>query len=320
MNVAQLPAIALLRVLADPTRLRLLALLRDSELSVGEMARALAMGQSRISNHLKILREHELVSERHAGSFTYCRLQLRDEAAQRLWAALEPSLAELDEREADQRRLAVVLAERSDSRAFFDRIAGDWDLIGSDFLLGSGRLEVLGCLVPDELVVADVGCGTGYLARALARRVSRVICIDTSPAMIDKARQNLVGTRAALEFRTGSMESLPLSDGEVDAACAHMVLHHLGDLHAGLGEMARAVRPGGRVACVELLPHHESWMQSAMADARLGVDPAELEDVFQATGLDGVSREILADSYVVEHPSGRKIQLPLYLIHGRKAT
>jgi ArsR family transcriptional regulator len=320
MTVAQLPAFALMRVLADPTRLRLLALLADAELSVGEMARALAMGQSRISNHLKILREHELISERHEGSYTYCRLQLRDQRAERLWKALEPSLAELDEREADQRRLASLLAERSDSRAFFDRMAGDWDLIGSDFLLGSGRLDVLGCLVPDDLVVADVGCGTGYLTRALARRVAKVICIDTSTAMIEKARQNLLGSRAELEFRTGAMQALPLADGEVDAACAHMVLHHLDDLRAGLAEMARAVRPGGRVVCVELLPHHESWMHTAMADARLGIDPAELESACRAAGLDAITREILADSYVVEHPSGRRIQLPLYLIHGRKAT
>ncbi|HTE04822.1 MAG TPA: metalloregulator ArsR/SmtB family transcription factor, partial [Planctomycetota bacterium] len=203
MPVASSSVLSLLRVLADPTRLRLLALLAQSELSVGEIARALAMGQGRVSNHLKVLREAELIAERREGSFTYCRLVVPGGAASGLWSALAPQLDELQDREADDRRLALVLADRADSRAFFDRIAGDWDLIGSDFSQGTGRLEVLGCLVPPQLVVADVGCGTGYLARVLAQRVTRVICVDTSAAMLDKARANLAGSAAALEFRTG---------------------------------------------------------------------------------------------------------------------
>jgi ubiquinone/menaquinone biosynthesis C-methylase UbiE/DNA-binding MarR family transcriptional regulator len=318
MAVASASVLSLLRVLADPTRLRLLALLAQSELSVGEIARALAMGQSRVSNHLKVLREVELIAERHEGSFTHCRLVVPGGAAGSLWSAIAPQLDALEEREADDRRLALVLADRADSRAFFDRIAGDWDLIGSDFSQGTGRLEVLGCLVPRDLVVADVGCGTGYLARVLAQRVARVICVDTSAAMLDKARDNLAGSTAALEFRAGAIEALPLGDAEVDAACAHMVLHHLPEPRQGLAEMARVVRRGGTVAALELLPHHESWMHDAMADTRLGLDPAVLEADFRAAGLGDIRRELLADNYVVEHPAGRKIRLPLYLVHARK--
>jgi len=320
MPVTSAPILSLLRVLADPTRLRLLALLARSELSVGEIARSLAMGQSRVSNHLKVLREAELIAERREGSFTHCRLVVPGGAAGSLWTALAPQLDELEERAADERRLALVLADRADSRAFFDRIAGDWDLIGSDFTQGTGRLEVLGCLVPDQLIVADVGCGTGYLARVLGQRVARVICVDTSAAMLDKARANLAGSTAALEFRTGAVESLPLKDAEVDAACAHMVLHHLPEPRLGIAEMARVVRPGGFVVSLELLPHHESWMHDAMADTRLGLDPAVLEADFRAAGLTGICRELLTDNYVVEHPSGRKIRLPLYLVRGRKTN
>ncbi len=318
MPVSQLTAVGLLRVLADPTRLRVLALLAKAELSVGELARALAMGQSRVSNHLKILRESELIAERHEGSFTYCRLAVPHGPAGEVWRALETELDVLADRDADERRLAEVLADRSDSRAFFDRIAGDWDLIGSDFSHGTGRLEVLGCLVPGSLVVADVGCGTGYLARTLARHVARVICVDTSPAMIEHARQNLADVPATIEFRTGAVEALPLRDAEVDAACAHMVLHHLPTAGPGLREMARVVRPGGLVVCVELLPHREGWMHAAMADTHLGLDPAVLEHEFRSAGLLGIRREILADSYMVDHPSGRKIQLPLFLIRGQR--
>ncbi len=308
----------LLRVLGDPTRLRILGLLSQAELSVGELARALAMGQSRVSNHLKILREADLLGERHEGSFTYCRLNVPEGAAGGLWRALEPGLDELEDRMADKRRLAAVLADRVDSRAFFDRIAGDWDLIGSDFARGTGRVEALSLLVPRGLVVADVGCGTGYLSRALARRVARVVCVDSSEAMLGRARENLRDVPAALEFRPGSIEALPLRDAEVDATFAHMVLHHLPDAVPGLREMVRATRPGGLVACVELLPHREDWMRGAMADTRLGLEPAALASDFRAAGLADVGHEILDDAYVVQHPSGRKTSLPLFLMCGRR--
>jgi len=320
MPVAHEPVTAVLRVLSDETRLRILYALSRAELAVGEIARVLAVGQSRVSNHLKILREFGLVSERHEGSFTYCRVVVPEGPAGELWRAIEPTLASLDPADADERRLHALLAERSDSRAFFDRIAGDWDLIGSDFARGSGRLQALSCLVPGDLVVADVGCGTGYMAAALARRVGRVICIDSSPAMLDRAQQNLGRPRAVVEPRLGSLESLPLQDEEVDAAFAHMVLHHLMDVRRGVREMARVVRPGGLVVCVELLPHHESWMRDEMADVRLGIEPRELEAELAAAGLHHVSREILSDGYIVENPSGRRIELPLYLIHGRRAS
>jgi ArsR family transcriptional regulator len=318
MTVQDLDLVGLLRVLGDPTRLRLLALLAHAELSVGEMARALAMGQSRVSNHLKVLREHELILERHEGSVTYGRLAVPGGPAGDLWRALEPSLGALAEREADERRLAEVLAARSDARTFFDRIAGDWDLIGSDFTRGTGRLEVLGCLVPAQLVVADVGCGTGYLARALGRRVRKVVCVDTSPAMLERAREKLAGLSAEVDLRVGSMESLPIADGEVDAACAHMVLHHLADVREGLSELARVTRPGGRVVCLDLLPHREAWMHQGMADARLGLDPAALAADMRAVGLADAAHELLDDSYVVETPAGRKVQLPLLLAHARR--
>ncbi|GJM20313.1 MAG: ArsR family transcriptional regulator [Planctomycetota bacterium] len=320
MPVAQESVTALLRVLADETRLRILALLNQAELAVGELARSLAMGQSRVSNHLKILREVGLIAERHQGNFTFCRLEVPGGHLGELWRALAPGIDELETRSADQARLAVVLAERSDSRAFFDRIAGDWDVLGADFAEGTGRLELLSALIQPELVVADVGCGTGYLSTALARRASRVICVDASPAMLAKASEKLGDSPAEVETRLGTLEDLPLADAEVDAACAHMVLHHLADTRTGLSEMARAVKPGGVVAAVELLPHHETWMHDAMADTRLGLDPASLQDDLRAAGFVDVQHEILSDRYVVETPSKRTVQLPLFLLRGRRPS
>jgi len=318
MTVAQASITGTLRVLADETRLRILLLASQAELSVGEIARCLAMGQSRISNHLKILRDVGLVGERHEGSYTFCRLELPRGPIGDLWAALAPSLEQLEHRSADLARLSVVLAERTDSRAFFDRIAGDWDVIGSDFSRGTGRLAAASCLVDRALTVADVGCGTGYLAQALARRVGKVICVDPSAAMIERAQQNLLGAPAELEFHEGSMEALPIADSSVDAAFAHMVLHHLADTRAGLAEMVRIVRPGGLVTCLDMLPHNETWMREAMADARLGLDPNTLADDLAAVGLIDVEREILADRYVVEAPGGRPVELPLHMVRGRR--
>ena len=99
-----------------------------------------------------------------------------------------------------------------------------------------------------------------------------------------------------------------------------MVLHHLPDTRIGVAEMARVTRPGGVLVVVELLPHRESWMHESMADVRLGVDPVQLEGEFRAAGVSDVTREILGDSYVVEHPTGRRIQLPLFLMSGRRAA
>ncbi|MDG2149442.1 MAG: metalloregulator ArsR/SmtB family transcription factor [Planctomycetota bacterium] len=306
-----------LRALSDETRLRILSLLQKAELSVGEIARCLATGQSRISNHLKILREMGWIGERHEGSYTFCRLEVPTGHLGNLWEALAPSLESLGHRDADQARLAVVLAERTDTRAFFDRIAGDWDVIGSDFETGTGRLEALGCLVSPQLVVADIGCGTGYLAGALGSHVRRLICVDSSEAMLSKARDNLNSLDCELEFREGVMEALPLADNEVDAACAHMVLHHLADSRPGLKELARTVKPGGTVVCLEMLPHHETWMHETMADTRLGIEPEVLDDDLRAVGLSDIRRQMLTDRYVVESPAGKSIRLPLYLTRAR---
>lgn len=318
LRAVEEPLTTLLRVLADETRLRILALLAQAELSVGELARCLAMGQSRVSNHLKILREAGLLAERHEGNFTFCRLEIPAGQLGALWDALAPGLDSLDSRASDLARLGVVLTERSDSRAFFDRIAGDWDVLGADFVEGSGRLELLGALLAPSLVVADVGCGTGYLSQALSRRVARVICVDASPAMLECAEANLAGAAASVDARLGTLEDLPLDDAEADAACAHMVLHHLADTRTGVAEMARVVKPGGVVAAVEMFPHREAWMHDTMADTRLGLEPSALIDDFAAAGLTEIGHEVLSDRYVVEDPTGKKVQLPLFLLRGRK--
>jgi ubiquinone/menaquinone biosynthesis C-methylase UbiE/DNA-binding transcriptional ArsR family regulator len=309
----------LLKLLSDPTRLRLLALLDGQELAAGELARAIAMSPSRVSNHLKLLREGGLLEERREGAFTYARLALPDEGARELWQALRARIAELEEAADDRARLDAVLEERRRKSArFFDAMAVRWDAIGREFTRGTARLHALSALVPPGLVVADVGCGTGYQAEALARVAARVICVDHSTGMLARARANLASVAERIELRPGELHDLPLQDGEVDAVFAHMVLHHLVDPTAALAEMRRALKPGGRLAVVDLLPHKHERLVAQLGDVKLGLDRHELARRLQRAGFDDVETRELDDRYRVEAPEGPPAELELFLATARR--
>lgn len=312
---------SLLKVLADPTRLRILGLVAQEELAVGELARAVAMLQSRVSNHLKVLRECGMLEERREGASVRVRLARGEGVPDDLWAAIETRLESVEGRANDLRRLATVLDERrKKSREFFDRVAPEWDLVGSEFKRGLARWRAIGSLIPRGLVVADVGCGTGYMARALVRVAERVICIDHSEAMLEQAKARLVElpeTDGRVEFRVGEVDRLPLADGEVDAVFASLVLHHVPDVLAALREMRRALKPGGRLVVTDLLPHKEAWMTEAMADLRLGLDATELRSRVEKAGFVDAVVDAIEDRYVVEGPAGRRAELPLFLLHAK---
>ncbi len=307
-----------LKLLADATRLRILGLLAREELAVGELARAMAMSQSRISNHLKLLRESGLLDERRAGAYVHVRLLRGDALPEDLWSAIEARLVHVEGRADDLKRLEGVREDRrKKSRSFFDKVAPEWDKLGSEFKRGNVRWRALAALVPADLVVADVGCGTGYMARTLVRVAARVICIDHSSAMLEQARANLLGHEERVEFRQGELDRLPLADGEVDAIFASLVLHHVPDVVASLREMRRALKPDGSLVVTELLPHKEAWMSETMADLRLGLDVTELKGRVERAGFRDVLTDIVEDAYVVERPGGKKAELPLFVLHAR---
>src|SRR5262249_15065240 len=150
-------------------------------------------------NHLKLLRESGMLEERREGAFVLVRRAksrgLPDDHGlpEDLWGAIEARLESVEGRADDLQRLERVLEQRrAKSREFFARVAPEWDVLGSDFKLGTARLRAVTCLVPHGYVVADVGCGTGYMARALVRVAARVICIDHSAAMLAQAKERLV--------------------------------------------------------------------------------------------------------------------------------
>jgi len=331
---------SLLKVLADPIRLRALALLAEEELSVGELARALGVAQSRVSNHLRVLREHDLLAERRAGTSTFLRASFAagaaESAAGRLWSAVAPDLDAVPEREADRLRLESVLADRhGDDAAFFDRVAGDWDKVGARFRTGEARQRAAASLLPAGLTLADLGCGTGYVARALVGLCDRLVCVDRSEGMLSEARAQLRAASSAgtaVEFRRGELHALPLDDAEVDGAVAAMVLHHLPTLGPALAEMRRVIRPGGTLSIVELMPHREGWLREDLGDRHLGLDPTEVQSALRRAGFEDVRVEPLADDrylptrsderanteHVSAHDAGSNgASLPLYLVRGR---
>jgi ubiquinone/menaquinone biosynthesis C-methylase UbiE len=332
-----------LRVLVDPTRLRILGLLELDELSVGELARALEMAQSRVSNHLRVLRDAKLLDERHVGRTTYLRLAVGaktgtpdSDVGARLWQALRPEIPTIPEFASDVARLGRVLQERNvGARDFFDRVAGEWDKIGVEFATGQARHRAAASLLPRELVLADLGCGTGYMARALVGLCRRLVCVDRSQAMLDEAQKKLghVPAGVSVEFRRGEMDHLPIEDGELDGCVAAMVLHHLPDLRTSLAEMFRTLKPGGRAVVLELAPHKESWMHESLGDRHLGLDSRDVLRAFERAGFVEVALESVEDRYeprrassesaeaAAEDPtSASTASLPLYIVRGRRPT
>jgi ArsR family transcriptional regulator len=309
------------KLLADPIRLRILALLGSgeaAELAVGELAKALGLSQSRVSNQLRHLREAGLLAERHQGTSCHLRLAPRQSGGlfARLWTTIDAELEHLPEHAADRARLARVLAERGDQGgAFFDRLAGEWDYRAGDFESGGGRTSALLGLFPRAGVFADIGCGTGYMSRPLLGVAQRLLLVDRSPGMLDEARRRLEPERRGteLEFHQGSSDALPIETAGLDGLIAGLLLHHVEDLDAALGEFRRVLRPGGAVTVLELLPHREEWMRAALGDRHLGLEPRDVLAAFERAGFEQAVLDDVDDHY----RPGAETDLSLFLVRAR---
>lgn len=285
------PAIAdQLGLLAEPVRLRMLNVLEAEELAVGEVANVVQLPQSTASRHLKQLAEAGWLVRRHAGTATLYRLVLDDldPALRALWVTVRGQMADAPDLEEDRRRLAGVLAERrTDSQAFFGRVAGAWDEVRSE-LFGEGfTAHALLGLVPGDWVVADIGCGTGNASEHLAPFVRRVLAVDLSEPMLDAARKRLTGM-GNVEFRRGEATALPMRDGEADAAVCVLVLHHLPDPSAAVAEMARVLRPGGVALVVDMVEHLRDEYRHTMGHAHLGFSHERIGAMLEQAGFSQV--------------------------------
>ena len=171
----------------------------------------------------------------------------------------------------------------------------------------------LAALASPTLTVADLGCGAGFFTTFLAQRVTKVIAVDHSSAMLEEARKSIEATGSdpslQVEFRPGDLEALPLEDGEVDAVVANLVLHHLAEFGAVVGELARVLKPGGSVVISDLRPHGEEWMREEMGDLRLGIDPEELLHAFRLGPFENVQEISVEDRYRMRSQRGKTVPL-----------
>ena len=285
--------IDVLKALADPCRLRLVAVLLRGEFTVQELTRILGMGQSRISRHLKILTEAGVLSVKRQGTWSYYRTGEESGFFGAIRPALEGELEQLPERREDLAALALALEERRRRNLeFFDRHARQWDSLSRTLLPVPEYLDRLLALVPSVSTLLEIGVGTGALLPELAGRAHQVIGVDHSPAMLEEARRRLASAgETGIELRLGEMTHLPLADGGTGCVVANMVLHHAADPLAVLKEISRVLQPEGSLILADLARHEREWAREQLADQWLGFEEEELQGWLKSAGLGTVRME-----------------------------
>lgn len=252
-----------LTALSDPTRCRILRLLEQHELTVGELCAALQLPQSTVSRHLRVLSDEGWTSARGEGTSRFYKAAFDelDTGARDLWMVVREQLGTSLGMTGDQRRADAAIAKRKAKvRQFFDSAADSWDESRAQLIGDRSDLLALLDLFDPEWVVGDLGCGTGHISAALSPSVARVIAIDESGPMLAAAQARLSGL-ANVDLREGHIESLPLEDGSLDVAILFLVAHFITDPARAMQEVRRVLKPGGRLLLVDLLPHeHDDYV------------------------------------------------------------
>lgn len=299
-------ALAIFRALADPTRLRIFHLLREMELSIGELAQVLGQSQPRVSRHVKILADAGLAERRKEGSWVFLGLG-PDACVAPLFAAIDDWNRDGEDAwsVADRTRLAAVRADRAASAArYFADHAEEWDAIRSLHVPESAVEQRILTLLADMPVgrMVDIGTGTGRMIELIGRQASSAMGIDRSPEMLRLARVKLA--EAGLdhaELRQGDMYALPIADGGADLVVLHQVLHFAQHPAAAIAESARLLGPGGRLLIVDFASHDVEELRTRDAHARLGFGDDQINGWFQSAGL-GLERveELVGDALTVK--------------------
>ena len=267
------------KALADETRLRLLRLLTRGPLNVNEIIAILRMGQSRISRHLKILFEAEIVSSRREGTWVYyqSKSDSDDKVVEDILAFTRNHEHAVAHYASDLQAVEQVIEQRKeDTRGFFDNIDDPVELqhpIDGQFL----RDLALGQVPPCCDTALDLGTGTGLMLPKLSETVSEIIAVDSSTTMLTMARNLVQRGLKRCDFRLGDLSHLPVADGEVDCVIACMVLHHVSNPQHCLKEANRVLKKGGFVIIVDLYRHEDETLREKMADLWFGFLPNEIK-------------------------------------------
>jgi ArsR family transcriptional regulator len=283
----------LLRVLADPTRLRLVLLLAEEELTVAEMQEILGMAQSRISAALGQLKREGLASDRRVGKNIF--YSSKGGAPKALEGLLAAARADLPEASRDQAALALTLRKRKDRAGeYFNRLAGRF---GKTYVPGrswQALAHALLRLLP-PMVIADLGAGEGTLSQLLARSAKRVIAVDNSEKMVEFgsaiAREH--GFKN-LEYRLGEIEDPPIEEGSVDLALFSQALHHAASPQRAVTAAQRLLKPGGRIVILDLLSHTFEQTRELYAHVWLGFSEIELHQLLRKAGFSKIEITIVS--------------------------
>jgi ArsR family transcriptional regulator len=285
-----------LKLLADSTRVRILSLLRREELSVAELQEILDMGQSRISSHLGLLRQGELVHDRREGKKTFYAINRQFNAqGLSLMDAACTSVEGSDQIVGDLANLKRILEKRKQrSEQYFNSVAGR---LGKNYCPGRSWEAIGHCLLhlTPKITIADLGAGEGLVSQLLARRAEEVICIDNSRKMVEfgsdlAAKNDFTNLRYVL----GDIEAVPLKEQSVDLALLSQALHHAQHPQLAVEEAYRILRPGGELIILDLLEHQFEKARDLYADVWLGFSENTLYQFLKSAGFQQIEVNVVA--------------------------
>jgi ArsR family transcriptional regulator len=285
-----------LRALSDATRLRIIALLEQEELSVQELQEIMCLAQSRISTHLGLLQEAGLIQSRREGKRIFYRLNQEEETpgVEFLKPAIH-GVEELPERSADLINMKRVIRKRREQeQVYFNQIAGRFDSVYGPGRSWQGFGNLLLRILP-PLVVADLGSGEGLVSELLARRCKKVIAVDNSERIVSygaaKAKKNGLKN---LEFRLGDLQNPPIEPGSIDLVILSQALHHAEAPAAAIAAGYRLLRKPGQILILDLLQHNFDKARDAYGDRWLGFAESDLHRWLEAAGFRKIEISIVA--------------------------
>lgn len=309
--------VAMLRAAGDPTRLRLLLLLRQAELTVSELIEIVGQSQPRVSRHLKLLGEAGLLERFKEGSWVFYRAADRGRGAE--LGGVLASLAEPQLTQADMARLGTIRQARAAAAAaYFKANAPEWERIRA---LHAPEKDVEAAILKRMTGrpirnLLDAGTGTGRMLELLAPHAERAVGVDVSPEMLAIARDRLLSHDLHnAQVRLADIYRLPFTDDRFDAVLFHQVLHYLDDPGAAVAEVARVMAPGARLLIADFAPHQLEFLREDYAHRRLGFSDREVEAWFAGADLKpGESETILPGS-----TSGEKLTVKLWTAGAKSA-